>query len=235
MPMPALAEAMMRSSSFAADEVDHLLLHVVDRCHGRRQVDLVDHRNDLKSLFDGHVEVRDGLGFHALRSIYNQESPLTGREWRETSSGEVHVAWRIDQVELIGLAVLGHIVHLDGVQLDGDATLLLQGIIVEDLIVRPSPACVTRPVRSSRRSARVDLPWSMWAMMQKFRMFWFESAIGSGLSSTRYRPRHSPRSPSMTLCVTQERYPRPGEPRRAPCRWAGARIPTFSYPEDWPN
>src|SRR3954447_13911055 len=28
----------------------------------------------------------------------------------------------------------------------------------------------TRPVRSSIRSASVDLPWSMWAMMQKFRM-----------------------------------------------------------------
>src|SRR3954453_18007488 len=28
----------------------------------------------------------------------------------------------------------------------------------------------TRPVRSSIRSANVDLPWSMWAMMQKFRM-----------------------------------------------------------------
>src|ERR1700694_6294294 len=26
------------------------------------------------------------------------------------------------------------------------------------------------PVNSSRRSARVDLPWSMWAMMQKFRI-----------------------------------------------------------------
>src|SRR6266508_2221314 len=34
-------------------------------------------------------------------------------------------------------------------------------------------SCISRwlmaPVRSSRRSASVDLPWSMWAMMQKFR------------------------------------------------------------------
>ena len=28
------------------------------------------------------------------------------------------------------------------------------------------------PVTSSRRSARVDLPWSMCAMMEKFRMYW---------------------------------------------------------------
>ena len=33
-------------------------------------------------------------------------------------------------------------------------------------MLRPS----TRPVTSSIRSASVDLPWSMWAMMQKFRM-----------------------------------------------------------------
>jgi hypothetical protein len=26
------------------------------------------------------------------------------------------------------------------------------------------------PVRSRRRSASVDLPWSMWAMMEKLRM-----------------------------------------------------------------
>src|ERR1700726_1689740 len=29
----------------------------------------------------------------------------------------------------------------------------------------------TAPQRWIKRSARVDLPWSMWAMMQKFRMF----------------------------------------------------------------
>src|SRR3954454_103893 len=33
-------------------------------------------------------------------------------------------------------------------------------------MLRPS----TRPVTSSIRSASVDLPWSMWAMIQKFRM-----------------------------------------------------------------
>lgn len=35
-------------------------------------------------------------------------------------------------------------------------------------------SCISRsemvPVICSRRSARVDLPWSMWAMMQKLRM-----------------------------------------------------------------
>src|SRR5579862_9805336 len=31
---------------------------------------------------------------------------------------------------------------------------------------------LSAPVSSSRRSARVDLPWSMCAMMQKLRMYW---------------------------------------------------------------
>jgi len=33
------------------------------------------------------------------------------------------------------------------------------------------------PVASIRRSASVLLPWSMWAMMEKFRIFW----IGNGI------------------------------------------------------
>src|SRR5919201_4211668 len=40
-------------------------------------------------------------------------------------------------------------------------------------IVSRTWSCMSRwliePVRSSSRSASVDLPWSMWAMMQKFR------------------------------------------------------------------
>ena len=38
----------------------------------------------------------------------------------------------------------------------------------------------TTPVNCSIRSARVDLPWSMWAMMQKFRMMAGSVAAGTG-------------------------------------------------------
>jgi hypothetical protein len=39
------------------------------------------------------------------------------------------------------------------------------------------------PVFSKNWSARVDFPWSMWAMMQKFRMF----AVGVGIATLRSR------------------------------------------------
>ena len=35
------------------------------------------------------------------------------------------------------------------------------------------------PVASSSRSANVDLPWSMWAMMQKFRMRDWSNGAGA--------------------------------------------------------
>ena len=34
------------------------------------------------------------------------------------------------------------------------------------------------PVSSRKRSASVDFPWSMWAMMEKLRMCWFATGIG---------------------------------------------------------
>ena len=64
----------------AADKVDHLLLHIVDRRDRTRQVDLVYHRNDLQTLIDGHEQVRDRLRLYALRCIDDQQRPFTGRE-----------------------------------------------------------------------------------------------------------------------------------------------------------
>src|SRR4051795_5404925 len=41
----------------------------------------------------------------------------------------------------------------------------------------------TTPVICSIRSASVDLPWSMWAMMQKFRIF--SGGVADGVSAVR--------------------------------------------------
>ena len=54
-------------------------------------------------------------------------------------------------------------------------------------MLRPS----TMPVTSSIRSASVDLPWSMWAMMQKFRMR-AGSVRGGCQSQCRHRPTPRP-------------------------------------------
>ena len=51
---------------------------------------------------------------------------------------------------------------------DGDAALALEVHGVEHLLHHF--ALGSAPVTSSSRSARVDLPWSMCAMMEKLRM-----------------------------------------------------------------
>jgi hypothetical protein len=58
--------------------------------------------------------------------------------------------------------------HPDGLALDRDAALALDVHPVE--VLRPHARSSTTPVSCSIRSASVDLPWSMWAMMQKLRM-----------------------------------------------------------------
>ena len=44
---------------------------------------------------------------------------------------------------------------------------------------------LTTPVMPSMRSASVDLPWSMWAMMQKLRMY--AGSVDAGSSDFRAR------------------------------------------------
>jgi hypothetical protein len=58
--------------------------------------------------------------------------------------------------------------HAHGLRLDRDAALALDVHAVE--VLRAHVAVETTPVICSMRSASVDLPWSMWAMMQKLRI-----------------------------------------------------------------
>ena len=59
------------------------------------------------------------------------------------------------------------VVQPDGLGLDGDAALALQIHLVQQLILHFPVR--SAPVYSRSRSARVDLPWSIWAMMEKLR------------------------------------------------------------------
>jgi hypothetical protein len=53
-------------------------LDPVDVC--RREVDLVDHRDDFQVVLQGQVQVGQGLGLDALAGIHQQQGPLTGRQ-----------------------------------------------------------------------------------------------------------------------------------------------------------
>ena len=115
-----------------ADHVLDLLLHPLHL--GGGQVDLVQHRHDLMAGVDRLVDVGQGLRLHALGGIHHQQRALAGGEAAAHLIGEVHMARRIHQVELVGLAVAGLVGQAHGLGLDGDAPLPLDIHGIEDLV-----------------------------------------------------------------------------------------------------
>src|SRR5699024_936463 len=115
-----------------ADDVLHLLGHLVGV--GAGQVDLVQHRHQLQVVLQGHVGVGQGLRLHPLGGVHHQDGALAGGQAAADLVGKVHMARGVDQVQLIGLAVPGGVVHGDGPGLDGDAAFPLDVHIVQDLV-----------------------------------------------------------------------------------------------------
>ena len=99
----------------------------------RGQVDLVDGRDDVQVGIHGQVGIGDRLGLHALGGVHHQNSALAGSQTAAHLVGKVHVARRIDQIELIRLAIVGVIGHANGIGLDRDAALALDIHGVEQL------------------------------------------------------------------------------------------------------
>ena len=81
------------------------------------------------------IGVGECLGFHALRGIDDQQSAFAGRKRARNFIRKINVAGRIDQVELIFLTVLGHVLHPHRVGLDGDSALTLQVHRVQHLFL----------------------------------------------------------------------------------------------------
>ena len=100
---------------------------------GAGQIDLVDDRNNLQSVIDGQICIRQRLGLDTLRSVDNQQRAFAGCQRTRDFVRKVHVAGRVDQVELVSLAILRRVHHADGVGFDGDAALALQIHGVEHL------------------------------------------------------------------------------------------------------
>ena len=116
-----------------ADDVLDFLLDA--RGVRRRQVDLVDDRNDFQTCVDREVGVAEGLRLNALRRVNDEKRTLAGRERTRNLVVEVHVARGVDEVHLVGLAVVCLILHADGAGLDGDAALALEVHVVEQLLL----------------------------------------------------------------------------------------------------
>ena len=98
-------------------------LNLVGVCRG--QVNLVDGGHDVQVGIHGERSVGDGLRLDALRGVDDQHCALAGGQRTRNLVGKVHVARRIDQVELIRLAIVGIIGDADGIGLDRNAALAL--------------------------------------------------------------------------------------------------------------
>jgi hypothetical protein len=99
---------------------------------GRRQVDLVEHRDDLEIVLHRQVQVGEGLRLDALRGVDQQDRALARGERARHLVAEVDVAGGVDHVEGV-LAAAERPVHAHGLRLDGDAALALDIHVVEVL------------------------------------------------------------------------------------------------------
>ena len=71
MPMPFFALTRIASLRVQSDHGLDLLANPLRL--GRRQIDLVDHRNDFQIVMQRQVRVRQRLRLHALRRVHHQQ------------------------------------------------------------------------------------------------------------------------------------------------------------------
>ena len=123
---------------------------------GVRQINLVDDRDNLQVLLHRQVQVGDGLGLDTLRGIDDEQGALARAQTARDFVGKVNVTGRINQVQLVGLAVPGLVQHRDRMRFDGDAAFAFQVHRIEQLLlhlaVRNGPGPVQQAIRERRLS-----------------------------------------------------------------------------------
>ena len=131
MPSPVLAEQRMASLASMPTTSSICLRTPSGSAAGK--IDLVDDRDDGQVVGRGQIDVGQGLRLDPLRGVDHQQGALTGRQRSRDLVVKVDVAGRVDEVQLVGLAVarLEHQAHGGG--LDGDAALALEVHAVEEL------------------------------------------------------------------------------------------------------
>ena len=140
------------------DHVLDLLAHPVGL--RRRQVDLVQDRHHLVIVVERLIDIGERLRLDALRGVDHEQRPFAGGQRTVHLIGEIHMARRVDQVQLVELPVLGAIVEAHGLRLDGDAALPLDIHGIEHLLLhlpRRKPAAELDQAVCQRRLAVVDM------------------------------------------------------------------------------
>ena len=105
------------------------------RGFGRRQVDLVDHRDDRETGITREVVVGEGLRLEPLRGVDQQDRSFARRQAPGDLVREIDVSGGVDQVELVAL-----VEQADRLGLDRDAPLALQVHPIE--VLRPHRAVI---------------------------------------------------------------------------------------------
>ena len=136
---------------------------------GGGEVDLVEDGDDLVAGVDRLVDVGERLRLDALAGVDDEERALDGAHRAGDLVGEVDVAGGVDEVEDVGLAVASRVYSRRTVW----ALMVMprsRSMSMESSSCSFMSRSATVPVDWISRSASVDLPWSMWATMEKLRM-----------------------------------------------------------------
>ena len=130
------------------DHVLDLLAHLFRL--RRREVDLVQDRDDLVVVVERLIDIGESLRLDALARVDHQQRALASGEAAVHLIGEIDMARRVDEVQLVELAILGAIVEAHGLRLDGDAALPLDIHGIEHLLLHlprgQAPAELNQPV-----------------------------------------------------------------------------------------
>ena len=104
MPWPSLADTCTASkgSRPRSDSISSLTRST----SAAGKIDLVDDRQQLELVLESQVHVGHGLSFDPLGSIDEKKRTFTGHQRTTHLVREIDVSGRVDEVELIGLAVL---------------------------------------------------------------------------------------------------------------------------------
>ena len=116
--------------AIAANQVDNLIFHLIG--HGAGHINLIDYRDNLQVMVDGHIEIRDGLCLYTLCGIHHQQRTLAGSDRTAHLVRKVDVSRSVNQVQYVFLSLVS-VFHLDSVTLNRNTTFTLQVHIVEHL------------------------------------------------------------------------------------------------------
>ena len=141
-----------------ADNVLDLGYHLV-RIR-RRQIDLVQNRENLEALVNCRNTIGDTLRLDTLRRIDDQQRPFAGGQRPGYFVRKIDVPWRIDEVELVDFAGVAPVAQRYALGLDRNPALALQVHGIQHLFLHlpiAQAAAVVNEAVGQRRFAVVDM------------------------------------------------------------------------------